>query len=47
MVGDKQDNNNKNSVELEACLAAAEAEVGAEAKADQYFYNCESEMNIW
>ena len=32
MVGDKQQ---KNSVELEASLAPAEAEVGAMAKADQ------------
>ena len=40
MVGDnkKQDNN---SVELEASLAPAEAEVGAVAKADQkYFHIC-------
>ena len=36
----KQDNNNKTRqdwVELEASLAPAEAEVGAVAKADQYF----------
>ena len=31
----KQDNTKKNSVELEATLAPAEAEVGAVAKADQ------------
>ena len=31
----KQDNNKKNSVELEASLARAETEVGAVAKADQ------------
>ena len=31
-----EDNKNKNSVELEASLAPAEAEVGAVAKADQY-----------
>ena len=35
MVGKKQDNNN--SVELDASLATAGAEVGAVAKADQYF----------
>ena len=34
MVGDKQTTKN-NSVELEASLAPAEAEVGAVAKADQ------------
>ena len=34
MVGDK--NKTTNSVELEATLAPAEAEVGAVAKADQY-----------
>jgi hypothetical protein len=31
----KQDKTTKNSVELEATLAPAKAEVGAEAKADQ------------
>ena len=38
MVGDKQNNKTRqdNSVELEASLAPAEAEVGAVAKADQY-----------
>ena len=39
MVGDKKktrQNKTKNSVELEASLAPAEAEVGALAKADQY-----------
>ena len=37
MVGDKNKNKRtKNSVELEASLAPAEAEVGAVAKADQY-----------
>ena len=38
MVGDnknKQQDKTKNSVELEASLAPAEAEVGAVAKADQ------------
>ena len=34
MVGKQQ--NNKNSVELEASLAPAKAEIGAVAKADQY-----------
>ena len=37
MVGDKKTTRQqKNSVELEATLAPAEAEVGAVAKADQY-----------
>ena len=35
MVGDKQKTQKNNSVELEATLAPAEAEVGAMAKADQ------------
>ena len=35
MVGDNKQQDN--SVELEASLAPAEAEVGAVAKADQYF----------
>jgi hypothetical protein len=35
MVGDKTKQQNNNSVELEASLAPAEAEVGAVAKADQ------------
>ena len=35
----QQTRQQKNSVELEASLAPAEAEVGAVAKADQYPYN--------
>ena len=38
MVGDKQQKTKDNSVELEASLAPAEAEVGAVAKADQQIY---------
>ena len=38
MVGDKK-TTTKNSVELEATLATAEAEVGAVGKADQYFFS--------
>ena len=43
MVGDKNNNNKTrqdNLVELEASLATAKADVGAEAKADQYIDYC-------
>ena len=37
MVGEAKNKQNNNSVELEASLAPAKAEVGAEAKADQKY----------
>ena len=44
MVGDKQ-KTTTNSVELEASLAPAEAEVGALAKADQYGFHTTNNHN--
>ena len=49
MVGDKQDKTTRqdnNSVELEASLAQAEAEVGAVAKADQHLTHTQAKLII-